>query len=108
MSRQDLDVALPLAQGRQLDARDREPMKQVVAKSAGGYLAIEVAPRRGQDADVEANSLRSAHAPDFVAIDRSEELRLERHVEVADLVDQERAAVGLLEHAGARRNGSGE
>src|SRR5439155_26911500 len=39
---------------------------------------------------------------------RAQKLRLQRLVEIADLVDEERAAARLPEHAGVRARGAGE
>ena len=50
----------------------------------------------------------AADASDLAALERAEELRLQRGVEIADLVDEERAAVRVLEDACARRDRAGE
>ena len=44
----------------------------------------------------------AADALHLAALERAQQLRLEREVELANLVDEERAAVGLLEDARAR------
>ena len=67
------------------------------------HLAVEIAPRRGEDAHVDAQPLAAADALHLAALDRAQELRLEREIEVADLVEEQRAAVGLLEDAAALR-----
>ena len=98
-AREERDVAGPLAQRRQLDAADGEAVEEVVAEAPGLHLAIEIAPRRAEDAHVDLERPIAPDAPDLAALDGAEELRLEREIEVADLVDEERAAVGLLEDA---------
>ena len=102
-AREERDVAAASPQRRQLDARDGEAVEEVVAEAPGCDLAVEIAPRRGEDAHVDLDPLVAADAPDLAALDRAEELRLEREVEIADLVDEERAAVRLLEDAVPRR-----
>ena len=52
--------------------------------------------------------LATADAAHLGALDRAQELRLERDVEIANLVDEERPAVGLLEEPRQRRDGPGE
>src|SRR5262249_3157357 len=101
---EERDVARPLAQGRELDPRDGDPEVEIVAEAARGDLAIEIAPRGAEDAHVEANEARAADALHLRALDRAEELGLEGELEIADLVDEERAGVGLLEDAFARRD----
>src|SRR5262249_57515454 len=63
---------------------------------------------RGEDADVERDRAVSADAPDVGPLERAEELGLQREIEVADLVDEQRAPVRLLEDALARRDGPRE
>ena len=43
-------VLATFAQRRELDARDRQAMKEIIAKAALLHLAIEIAPRRRDDA----------------------------------------------------------
>ena len=85
------------AQRRKLDARDGEAVEEVVAEAARLDLLVEIAPRRGHDAHIDVDPLVAADAAELRALDRAQELRLERDVEIADLVDEQRAAVGLLE-----------
>jgi hypothetical protein len=58
--REDRDVALARAKRRQLDARHREPVEQIVAKAPALDFSIEIAPRRREDAHVDACELRVA------------------------------------------------
>src|SRR5450755_3819009 len=60
MPREDRDVATARAKRWQLDARDREAMKQIVAEAPALDLAIEIATRRRENADVDACELRLA------------------------------------------------
>src|SRR5262249_2374247 len=52
--------------------------------------------------------LLAADPTHLAAIDRAEQLRLERKIEIADLVDEQRATVRFFEHAGTRRDRAGE
>jgi hypothetical protein len=45
---------------------------------------------------------------DLAALQRAQQLRLERGIEIADLVEEERAAVGELEPPGTGLGGTGE
>ena len=51
-----VDVAGPLAQGRQLDGEDREAVEEVAAESALLDGARQIDVRRGDDAHVRACS----------------------------------------------------
>ena len=62
--------------------------------------------RGGDDADVDVDRLRLADAAHLAAIEHAQQLRLEVERELADLVEEQRAAVGGLDQAllvGARR-----
>src|SRR5207247_7786669 len=89
--------------GQQVVPRDGEAVEEVVAEAPALHLVVEVAPRRRDHPDVDAEAPVAADAAHLAPLDRAEQLRLERELEVADLVDEEGAAVGLLEHALARR-----
>jgi hypothetical protein len=62
-------------------------------------------PLRKRRGDKPASGPRRTHPPvaphvtHLAPLERSQELRLHDRIEVADLVDEQRAAAGLLEHA---------
>src|SRR5262249_30943110 len=91
------DVLPPAAERRHLDPADGEAMKKVVAEAADEDLAVEIAPRRREDPDVDLDRLVAADATDLRPLDRAKELRLNRQRELADLVDEEGAPIRLLE-----------
>ena len=57
----------------------------------------EVLVRRGEHAHVDVHHVLAADARDLAALQGAEHLRLRHEVHVADLVEEERAAVRLLE-----------
>ncbi len=64
---------------------------------------------RGRDhAHVDGRRLRGAEPPHLAALQRAEELDLERGGHLGDLVQEQRAAVGLFEQAELARGGAGE
>ena len=64
--------------------------------------------RRGDEAHVDVLRLERAHAHHFPLLDDAEELRLQRERQLADLVEEDGAAVGRLEETGLGAIGSGE
>ena len=68
----------------------------------------QVAVRRGDDADVDLPAPVLADATHLALLERAEELRLEAQRHLADLVEEERPAVGRLEEAGPVGGGAGE
>ena len=64
--------------------------------------------RRGDDADVHDPQGVVADAAELVALEHAQQLHLGRGGHVADLVEEERAAVGALDQALAVGRGAGE
>src|SRR5207253_2170385 len=93
-ARQEQDVLLALAEGREADDVLVQTSEEVAAELPLLHVLIEIAMRRADDADVDALRRRRAEREDLARLEHAEELclRVERHV--ADLVEEERAAVG--------------
>ena len=103
------DVAAPLAQRRHHQVDDVEAVEQVLAERLLGDEIAQVLVGRGDDADVH----RGPHAigADLLQLAGFEEaqqqaLHAQRHL--ADLVEEQRAAVGHLELALLVAVGAGE
>src|SRR5262249_47406338 len=97
-----------LAQRRHGHDRCGEAEIEVLAELACGDLRAQIAIRRGDDAYVDAALLRTADAADAPALERAEEARLQIERELADFVEEERAAIGALEGPCVRRDRAGE
>ena len=85
-----------------------EPVVQVLAKPAGANQGLQVLVGGRQDADVDRDRLRAADALERHLLEHAQQLGLDLEVDVADLVEEERAAVGLFEPAHAVAVGAGE
>ncbi len=105
---EETDVLESLAQRRDVDADDVEPVKEILAEGAVLDLLLEPLVRRGEDADVGLEGLVSADPRELAALEDAEELALDLKRHVADLVEEEGAAVALLEAADALRHRPGE
>jgi hypothetical protein len=77
------DVAPALAERRELDAPDRDPMVEIVAEAALLHRPVEIAARRREEPHVDADRLGPADTPHVTALDRAKQLGLERYVEIA-------------------------
>ena len=102
------DVLGALAQARQVQGAAGDPVVEVVAEGALRLLGREVPVGR---ADQPERALAPRVAPDALEralLDDAQQLGLERHRELADLVEEERAAVGQLERALAGGGRAGE
>ena len=102
------DVGRPLAQRRQPQGDDVEPVEQILAERALADLLHEVAVRGRQHADVDPHRGGAADPVDHPLLQGPQQLRLQAHIHLGDLVEQQRAAVGLLEPADAPGHGAGE
>ena len=105
---QQPDVLAPLAQRRQLDLHHVEPVVEVLAEAPGLGLGQQVAVRGGDHADVHHPQVVVAEAAQLAALERAQQLHLGGGRHVADLVEEERAAVGALDQALAVAGGPGE
>src|SRR5574338_531275 len=102
------DVLGAFAERRELDAHDVHAVEEIRAESSGGDVLLEIARRRGDHAYVDAAGRVVADATHLTLLQRTQELHLERLGQFAQLVEEERAAVGLLEQSGAIVGRAGE
>src|SRR5882672_2730973 len=105
---EDVDVALALAERRDADDLERQAVVEVGEELPAADPLAEVDVGRGDDAGAAAELLRAAHAGVGAVLHDAQDLFLEDGRHVADLVEEERAAVGLFELALARLVGAGE
>jgi len=108
LARQERHVGAPLAQRRKGETHHVEAVVEVGAEAAGRHLAPQVAARGGDDARVHDERARAAQPLEAPVLEHAQELRLEPRREVADLVEEDRAAAGQLEAARPTRRGARE
>ena len=106
--RQRQDVLAALAQRRHADVEDVEAVVEVEAERAALDLVGQVLVGRRDDAHVDREIARAAEPPEGHLLEHLEQLGLGGHRHLADLVEEQRAAVGLLEQAALLRLGVGE
>ena len=100
-------VVETLAQRRQVDGEDVQPIVQVLAELALGGHGLQVLIGGGDQPDVHLGFTGGAQPPDLAILQHAQQLGLERERHVADFVQQQRAAVGQFETslAGHQRAG---
>ena len=91
-----------------MDREDVEPVEQVLRGTGRRRPAVQVLVGGGDHADVGADRLVAADPLELLLLQQPQHLGLRRRRHVADLVEEERAAVGLLELADAAAVGPGE
>ena len=98
----------PLAQRRQPQAHDVEAVQQVLAEEALAHALLEILVRRRDDAHVRRERRVAADAVVLAVGEHAQQAHLQVRRHVADLVEEQRAALGLLEAAAAHRLRAGE
>ena len=101
------DVLAARAQRRRRDGDDVEPIVEVLAEAPRLHLGEQIAVGRGDDADVGLDGV-AAERLVLALLQDAQELHLHLRRELADLVEEERAAGGLREAAVLLRDGAGE
>ncbi len=102
------DVLGALAEGWEGDGELAESIEEVFAEETFGEHLFEVAMGGGEDADIDGEDLVAADAGDDAFLEDAKELGLGGKGEVADLVEENGAALGLFESADAACDGAGE
>jgi hypothetical protein len=100
--RERQDVVGPVAKGRHGQLDDVEAEVEVLAERALRDGARQIGVRRADEADVGLARDVAAEPLEFARLQDAQELHLSRGREIADLVEEERAAVGFLETADAQ------
>ena len=98
----------PFAQRRQVDFDDAQPVEQIAAKAARGRLDPQIAVGRGDHMDVHLPGFERTDALHFAVLDGAEQLGLQRQRQLADFVQKERPAIGVLEQPDLRFRRPGE
>src|SRR5688572_13794264 len=100
------EIVRSFAKGRDDDAHAVEAKVQIRAERSDRGEALEIAVRRGHEADVDALRLHASDAHDLAALEDAEELRLRHERHLADLVEKHGPRIGGLEQAGLRLMGA--
>ena len=87
------DVALALGERRHHDGKDVQTVVQVLAEKLLLHQLLEVAAGGGEEAHVGMQLLVAADAREGAFLQEAQEFDLSLHGQVADLVEEERAAV---------------
>ena len=92
-------VVAARAQRRHFDRKDAQAVEQVLAKAAVGDGLLEIAVRRRDDAHVDRVRAVVADPLVLALLQHAQQLALQIERDLADLVEEDRAAVGELEAA---------
>jgi hypothetical protein len=102
------DVSSPLPEGWERDLDDVQPVEQVFPEPARGDLGFEVPVGRGQDSYIPGAGPRFPNPLVHLLLEEPEQLRLQCQREIADLVQEQRPALGCGHLPFGRLDGTGE
>ena len=102
------DIFGTFAERREFDGDDGEAVKKIFAKFIFLDGGFEIAMRGGEDAHIDTNVFVAADALEGAFLEDAEKFRLCVGMEVADFVEEDSSAVGLLEFANAAIGRAGE
>ncbi len=102
------DIVPPLPERRNGDGEHVQPVEQVLAEQLGLDRLLDVLVRCRHDAHVDLDGTVPADPFDHLLLDHAQDLRLERQVHVADLVEEDRPLVRKLELPELPRLGAGK
>src|SRR4051812_47569097 len=102
------NVFRALAQTGQSQANDVQAVVQVLSKRSFAHALFEYLVGGGDDAHIHLHLLVAADPIKAAVGKHAEEARLQLRRHVADLVEEERAAFGLLKATAALLLGAGE
>ncbi|MCY1516120.1 hypothetical protein D9M68_507340 [compost metagenome] len=101
-------VFAAFAQRGQAQADHVEAVEQVFAEAAELHALLEILVGGGDDAHIGLHRVVAAHAVEVAVAEHAQEARLQVEGHVADFVEEQRAALGLLEAAAAHGLRAGE
>src|SRR6266550_4941219 len=90
------DVLPAVAQGRHAKGNHVQAIEKILAKGAARDFLFEMLVRCGDDAHVDAQGSVGAHALEALFLEDPQNFRLRAQAHVADFIEEERPAVGLL------------
>src|SRR5580704_108749 len=105
---QPRDVLATLAERRDVNRQHVQSIEEIGAQATIRDVALEVAIRGRDEANVDANRARCADAFDLLFLQRAQELHLTLERQLADLIEEQRRAVGRLEPSHASLHGARE
>ncbi|MNT13414.1 hypothetical protein D3C72_1483840 [compost metagenome] len=102
------DILAAVGQPWNVDANHVQAVEQVLAELAGLYQRLQVLVGGGDDAHIDLDRHVAAHAIELAIGQHPQQAGLGVGGHVADLVEEQGAAVGLLEAPPAQVGGAGE
>ena len=100
------NVFAAFAKRRNDKRHDGQPKIQILAETAFRHFRLQIAIRRGQHADIDANRLARTDALERFLLQHAEQFGLQAEVDFRNFIQKQRAAVGRFEASDALRVGA--
>src|SRR5262249_14873575 len=102
------NVLPAVAERRQVQRENAQPVVEVLSKGFLAHGLKQVAVRCRQDPHIDPDRSTTADAVEFALLQDAEQFRLGVRGQFADLVEEDRAALGQFESAYAPGDGAGK
>ena len=102
------NILAAFAQGRQLKAHDTDAIVKVFPEFMFARHGLEVAVGGADQPDVNNAGVNRANSANFVLLNKAQQSRLSFHGQLANLIQEESAAVGRLNQADTVGIGAGK
>src|SRR5262245_24677667 len=102
------NVFTTFTQRRQGDRNDVEAIVEILAKDAFLHHVFKICARGGDNPHINLDRRITANALELAFLYDTQQFYLERDRHITNLIQEDRAPVGLLEFADARLHGSGK
>src|ERR1700741_5346475 len=106
MMHEHRDIVQSLTERRERDRKDVQPIVQVHAGLSFRYHPLKILVCRGYDPHIYSSRLCTPEPLEFLLLNRAQKFGLKLDRQVANLIQQERAAVGGLEMPHSRSHRS--
>jgi len=106
--KQRRDIGPSLAQGRQVQRHDAQPVVEIFPKRAGGNGFFKILVGGGHHPHIHPDGAAAAHPLEGLLLKDAQDLGLGLQAHVTDLVKKQRALVGHFKPARPRGFGAGE
>src|SRR5579875_1837920 len=108
MAHQQRNVFHPLAQGRKLQRKYAEPVKQVCAELLFGNHGFQIVVGRRNQAGIRMQCARTAEPLEFALLQDAQQLRLKLYWQLTDFIQKNRSFIGQFKAANPLRKSAGE
>src|SRR6185503_3403997 len=94
---QRMNILRSFAQRRQLNRKDREPVKEILPETSQLHRSLQIDIRRRQHANIRLDHFASANARELAVLQHAQQTNLRRQTHLADFVEKQRPAIRFLE-----------